>query len=87
MAKRLQQENKYQVGARKWRNWPDLCQRVFNQTYESINLNQLIIIHPGGEEDTPEHWDTVAWNAAWLAADACQKGLKDIIKGKGYYEA
>lgn len=87
MAKRLQQENKYNVAARKWRNWPDICQRVFNETYESISLNQSIMTHPSAKEQAPEHWDTVAWNGAWLAADACQKALKDIIKGDGYYRA
>lgn len=81
---KLQQENIYNVSKKKWRNWPDICQRVFNETFYAIRENQLIMIHPGAEEQNQRHWDTVAWNAAWLAADACQKGLKDIIKGKGY---
>jgi hypothetical protein len=35
-------------------------------------------------------WGTTAWNAAWIAADACQQALKDISHGKhgrGYLKA
>jgi len=80
----LQQENKFGVGARKWKNWPDICQRVFNETYYVMYHNQSMFMHPKGKENPDLHWKTTAWNAAWVAADACQQALKDIIAVKGY---
>lgn len=83
----LQQVNHHKVPARKWRNWPDICQRIFNNTYEQMVLNQPLFLHPKAAASRPEHWTTVAWNAAWTAADAAQQALKDISKGVGYAKA
>ena len=80
----LQQENVHKVAAKKWKNWPDICQRVFNETYESMRDNQGLFIHPKSETIPHKQWETTAWNAAWIAADSCQKALKDIIKQRGY---
>ena len=80
----LQQVNKYKVAARKWRNWPDLCQRVFNDVYEMMHDNQTLFLHPKTAWVYEPQWKTTAWNAAWTAADATQKALKDIIACKGY---
>lgn len=83
----LQQVNKHKVPARKWKNWPDICQRVFNTTYDGMMIDQRLFLHPKAVPHTSEHWDTTAWNAAWTAADACQKALKDIVAGRGYAKA
>jgi len=34
-----------------------------------IYENQKLIAHPRMEKIKAAHWKTVAWNAAWLAAD------------------
>lgn len=83
-AERLQQVNKHKVPARKWNNWPDICQRVFNTTYDGMMIDQRIFLHPKALPHSDEYWTTTAWNAAWTAADACQKALKDIVAGVGY---
>lgn len=80
----LQQANTNKVPARKWRSWPDICQRVFNETYETLLHNQTLFLHPKTPWLFQEHWQTTAWNASWVAADACQHALKGIVKGKGY---
>lgn len=80
----LQQVNTHKVNARKWKNWPDICQRVFNHTYELMRDNQRIYIHPKSAIIPDKQWSTTAWNAAWEAADMCQRALKDIIKQRGY---
>lgn len=80
----LQQDNKHKVAVRKWRNWPDICQRVFNATYEDMVGNQDLFTHPKAGKVPDEQWNTTAWNAAWIAADSCQRALKDITKMKGY---
>lgn len=83
----LQQPNRHNVPKRKWRNWPDICQRVFNDTYHSMLPNQDLFLHPKATPHDPAHWTTTAWNAAWIAADACQTALKAISKGEGYMKA
>lgn len=80
----LQQVNIHRVNKRKWKNWPDICQRVFNETYETALENQDLYLHPKARREEKEIWLTTCWNFAWMAADACQKALKDIIKMKGY---
>ncbi len=86
LKKPLQQDNRHKVNAKKWRNWPDICQRVFNETYEYMHDNQTMFLHPKTPWLFEPQWNTTCWNAAWVAADACQHALKDIIKGKGYAE-
>ena len=83
----LQQINKHKVPLKKWKNWPDICQRVFNTTYDAMMIDQRIFLHPNAPSHGSNHWKTTAWNAAWTAADACQKALKDIIAGVGYAPA
>lgn len=85
MAK-LQQENKFHVPASAWRKWPDVCQRVFNETYGVLKANPTLYTHPKAVPVFPEHWDTTAWNAAWTAADSALQALKDIEAGVGYHE-
>lgn len=84
MSKKLEQVNTHKVNKRKWNNWPDICQRVFNSTYETALLNQDIYLHPKATREEEVIWNTTCWNFAWMAADACQQALKDIIKMKGY---
>jgi len=84
LVKPLQQANIYGVGKRKWKNWPDICQRVFNETFGVMQENQYLFLHPKADKHSVDHWRTTAWNAAWTAADSCQQALKDIIKQKGY---
>lgn len=84
MAK-LQQENKFNVPKSAWRKWPDVCQRVFNMTYEYMNGTPKAFVHPKAAAVPQEHWNTTAWNAAWIAADNTLQALKDIEAGVGYY--
>lgn len=84
MPKKLQQTNHYEVSKRQWNKWPDICQRVFNQTYELMLYNPALFLHPGQDAPRDEYWTTTAWNAAWTAADATLKALKDIEAGIGY---
>lgn len=85
MAK-LQQPNTHKVPDKQWKKWPDICQRVFNSTYEDVQQNQSLLIHPMAATQVQECWNTTAWNVAWLAADNTLRALKDIEKGVGYAE-
>lgn len=80
----LQQPNKYKVAAKQWAKWPDIAQRVFNETYKSMLHSQWLFLHPNVGQCIPEHWKTTAHNAAWVAADATVAALAGIVAGKGY---
>jgi hypothetical protein len=80
----LQQVNQHKVSPRQWKKWCDLAQRVFNATYTDMVHNQGLFVHPKADPVSAVHWKTTAWNAAWIAAEAVQVGLKDIEEGKGY---
>ena len=82
--KPLQQRNKHKINPRQWKKWPDIAQRVFNEVYSDMVLNQHLFLHPKADAHAKEHWNTTAHNAAWTAADAVVKALDDIIAGKGY---
>lgn len=86
LARPLQQVNCYGVSKSQWKKWPDLAQRVFNETYGTMLEDPGLFAHPAAKKVPTEQWSTTCWNAAWVAADACKRGLKDIIAGVGYAE-
>jgi hypothetical protein len=53
-----------------WRRWDDTGRRTFNQLYGVMVDEQFLFVHPKAAAVPPKHWNTVAWNAAWTAADA-----------------
>lgn len=63
-------KNIHKVNHRNWNKWGDIGQKVFNGTYELLKLNREIMLHPKTPRIPEDEWNTVAWNAAWLAADA-----------------
>lgn len=62
-------ENKYKVPAKQWKKWNHLQKHIFERTYEALSVCGSII-YPPGMKTTPKQIKVVAWNAAWLAADA-----------------
>lgn len=52
-----------------WRKWNQVQRQLFNDTYSYIRNNQPLFMHPKGRKLNEDHWNTVAWNAAWIAAD------------------
>ena len=62
--------NLYNVPMKKWRKWCLTSRQVFNEVYSSMNMNQGLFLHPHTEKISRQQWKTVAWNAAWIAADA-----------------
>jgi 3-deoxy-D-arabino-heptulosonate 7-phosphate (DAHP) synthase class II len=86
MPKKLQQENKNKVPASQWRKWPDIAQRVFNSVHEAMEQNPALFVDSEFRKIAAKQWGPVAWNAAWIAADATLVALKDIEKGIGYHK-
>jgi hypothetical protein len=53
----------------KLKRWSKEGQKVFKQVY-AMMFNQEMITHPKQAPLPKDQWKTIAWNAAWLAADA-----------------
>lgn len=62
--------NVNQVPKKQWQKWSTDAHRVFNDVYRFMLNNPEIVMHPAMPNPKPYHWKTVAWNAAWIAADA-----------------
>ena len=62
--------NLYRVPVRKWVKWGPMARQVFNEVYSAMSRNQRLFLHPQAEKVSKRLWRTVAWNAAWIAADA-----------------
>lgn len=63
--------NLYKVPKKAWSKWTDQAKEIFNKTYEYLFANQSVIRHPDGPILLGDHWKTISWNAAWIAAEAC----------------
>ena len=62
-------KNQYRVPAGQWRKWNDAERTLFNGLYNTLLDNMPLFLHPKQEPPEPAHWNTTAWNAAWMAAD------------------
>jgi hypothetical protein len=62
--------NVHKVPQKQWRKWSYHAKRVFNELFSAMSRNQWTFTHPKAEERPATQWNTTAWNAAWLAADA-----------------
>ena len=71
-------ENKFGVPKRHWKKWNEQEQYVFNSVYQQMTELPHLFVHPLAPEVYEGHWDTTAWNAAWIAAD----DLRWLRKGK-----
>lgn len=73
-------KNFYKVPKKQWKKWPELCRRVFNKVYADMASCHGIAMHPKTPPMPMKEWNTVAWNVAWIAADACLASLKKMSK-------
>ncbi|HEY6020280.1 MAG TPA: hypothetical protein VIY48_10360 [Candidatus Paceibacterota bacterium] len=64
-------KNINRVPKKQWNRWNSQARFVFNETYKFMMKNPDVMNHPKEKQMTPFHWKTVAWNSAWIAADAC----------------
>lgn len=69
-------KNKNRVPRSQWRKWPAKARETFNWLYGLMMDSPDLFNHPKAIKMNPAHWKTVAWNTAWLAADA----VSDVLK-------
>jgi len=72
-------KNIYRVKPKVWRQWSQKAQEVFNRVYDFNMDNQKLVTHPKQEAMKPSYWKTIAWNTAWIAADAVDNKLPDVV--------
>ncbi len=73
--------NLCKVPKKQWGKWSEKARGVFNSVYDSMTSNPWAYWHPKCLEISLSHWKTVAWNAAWTAADAVD-GFKTKVEGR-----
>ena len=63
-------KNTNKVSSRMWSNWRDDQRRLFNATHDEImRLGPTLMLHPNNVQMPHEEFSTIAWNAAFIAAD------------------
>lgn len=88
----ISRANLYHVPGKTWREWTAQARSVFNLVYSTMRPNQKLFIHPKAPPASREHWSTVAWNAAWIAARATDGDVMTgdtmlegpVLEGEGY---
>ncbi len=53
-----------------WGGWSEAARAVFNSVYQQMRREQRTFLHPKTAKVKDDQWNTIAWNAAWTAADA-----------------
>ncbi len=64
-------KNVNRVPKKQWSKWSKEAKAIFNRCYDFFMSNQGTVNHPKAPKLPFNQWKTVAWNAAWIAADAC----------------
>lgn len=64
--------NEHKVAKEQWDCWAIGSQAVFNSVYQQMTRTPRVFLHPATGPLPYSEWNTIAWNAAWTAADACQ---------------
>ena len=70
------QRNRYRVQRGQWRKWNAKARETFNWLYGLMMDQPSLFNHPKAIKQKPAHWKTVAWNSAWLAADAVRDATR-----------
>lgn len=68
-------QNIHNVQLRQWRKWNQQSRFIFNYVYGQLQ-DQRVIKHPDTKDLPEDHWQTIRWNAAWLAADAAWESVR-----------
>lgn len=72
--------NQYRVPQKQWRKWTVKARETFNWLYGLMMDDPNLFNHPKAIKMNPRHWKTVAWNSAWLAADAVKDACAELRK-------
>lgn len=54
--------------------WTEAQRRIYGRVFRYFTVNQAACCHPDMAKASAEHWETIAHNAAWLAAEFLEPG-------------
>lgn len=52
------------------KKWSPNARRVFDHVFDMVRVNQRVFTHPKMPPMPKDQWSTIAWNTAWIAAEA-----------------
>ena len=68
-------KNLYNVNRKDWKKWSDIAKKTFNKVFDFAIEHPNILLHAKQEKPKARHWKVLAWNFAWIAADAVDDAL------------
>lgn len=68
--------NKNRVPKESWAKWDESAQAIFNEVFRVTQMYYDVFLHPKTGKISKEEHKTIAWNAAWIAADAVMEVLE-----------
>lgn len=80
--------NRHKVPLKQWNKWSNHAKRVFNWMMMELRPSrQTLLVHPQAAIVHKDHWQTIRWNASWLAAEGANgekrySKIKVIKRGK-----
>ena len=69
-------KNKYKVPKKQWGKWTERGRGVFNYIYDVLMYQFKVVCPPKFGELSTNTRKVVAWNTAWLAADAASESYE-----------
>jgi hypothetical protein len=63
-------KNTYRVPQKKWTRWSAQAKGVFNTVYKAIRGDHRTLFPTAAQHLPAQSVQVIAWNAAWIAADA-----------------
>lgn len=79
--------NKHKVPQVTWRRWSNEARRIFNYVMHAMRPScQWIFMHPKAALLAKAEWQTVRWNAAWMAAEGVDRRphtteIRTVVRG------
>jgi len=68
--------NLYRVSKKQWQKWTAQARHVFNAVYAFMLDNPQIVGFPEKPMISPRQRKIIAWNSAWIAADASDDNIQ-----------
>ena len=65
--------NMHRVPLKQWRKWDERERYVFNELYVTLRDSHSTLAPRGFDDVKQGSWGVLAWNAAWVAADAARE--------------
>lgn len=77
-------KNLHKVNRAVWSRWTADQQRLFNDVFDNINrLGPSLFLHPDTIKTiTVPEFETIMWNASWIAADNLVGDVVEVIPDK-----